>query len=248
MRLGLGLGMSRRGGGGSFVPTSIAGCLLWLRADLGVTGGDVSAWADQTGSGVSLVQADLAKRPLLIASDADFGGYPSISFTSANSDTLATSAPITYGPHTVFMVVSPLAASGSYYWVRKSGGTYREYCYGNDPLEYVGDRNGTGASSINNSDLSAWSTVAGVKTVVVTMDGTHAGHTVHVNGVEKREAGSATDNPGTGTGAGTLWLASEDGTGGFGEFKIAEYIVYSEALSAENRGTVTEYLTRYGHS
>jgi hypothetical protein len=245
---------ARRGwgtaGAATFTPVALSGCVLWLRSDLGITlnGADVSAWADQSGTAVSLAQATASKQPLYNATDADFGGAPSVAFTSADSHTLESSATITYGPHTIFLVAGPLAASGSYYFTRKSGGTYREYCYGNDPMEYVGDRNGTGASSINNSDLSAWSTVAGVKTIEMQMDGTHAGHTVRVNGVDKREAGGATNDPGTGTGAGTLWLASEDGTGGFGQFEMSEMLIYSRVLTAGEITQVEAYLrARYGH-
>lgn len=62
----------------AFTPASISGCILWLRADLGVTTtpSKVSAWADQSGNGNDFVQATDARRPTYTASDANFNGLP----------------------------------------------------------------------------------------------------------------------------------------------------------------------------
>jgi hypothetical protein len=48
-----------------FVPTQLTGCMLWLRADLGVTlsSGFVSTWADQSGNGNNASQGASANRP-----------------------------------------------------------------------------------------------------------------------------------------------------------------------------------------
>lgn len=49
-----------------FMPTDLADCILWLRADLGVTltAGKVSAWADQSSNARSFVQATAGARPV----------------------------------------------------------------------------------------------------------------------------------------------------------------------------------------
>lgn len=56
---------SRQGGAGGFIPTNLSGCVLWLRADLGITlnGSDVSAWADQSGQGRDVSQGTAANQP-----------------------------------------------------------------------------------------------------------------------------------------------------------------------------------------
>ena len=58
---------------------------LWLRADAGVTtdaSGNVSAWADQSGSALVATQATVAKRPTLLA--AGMGGQPALDSDGAN--------------------------------------------------------------------------------------------------------------------------------------------------------------------
>lgn len=51
-------------------PRSVSGCIFWVRADLGITlnGSNVSAWADQTASGMNLVQATASSQPAYNAS------------------------------------------------------------------------------------------------------------------------------------------------------------------------------------
>jgi hypothetical protein len=63
-------------------PTQIPGCVMWLRADLGVTkDGDnlVSAWEDQVGA-VVFTQADPSKQPLWVADGGPVVGAPGILF------------------------------------------------------------------------------------------------------------------------------------------------------------------------
>lgn len=86
MMLGLSLAL------GASSPTAVAAAwtpadygadlLLWLRADTGVTdagGGVCSVWADQSGNGRDMSAAGAA-RPTINASDANYGGEPSLSF------------------------------------------------------------------------------------------------------------------------------------------------------------------------
>lgn len=72
-------------------PLTESNCVLWLQADRGITlnGGDVAAWADQSGAGNNHAQGVAANQPLYVA------GPPSyISFTAANSDSLDAGGPI----------------------------------------------------------------------------------------------------------------------------------------------------------
>ena len=68
-----------------FVPTDIAGCQLWLKADAGITkdGSDyVSVWADQSGNGNDAVQATGASQPLWV--DGQLNGEPVLRFDGSN--------------------------------------------------------------------------------------------------------------------------------------------------------------------
>lgn len=84
--LGLGIGISPRASRAAFTPTALSGCVLWLRADLGITlnGSDVSAWADQSGQAHHVAQGTGSVQPLYNATDADFGGAPSVEFGSSD--------------------------------------------------------------------------------------------------------------------------------------------------------------------
>ncbi len=66
------------GGGARWTPASISGLRLWLRPSVGVTrpGGFVSAWADQSGNGNSLLQSSAVSQPAYSESPAavDFDG------------------------------------------------------------------------------------------------------------------------------------------------------------------------------
>lgn len=67
--------------GGTVTPASFSGLVLWLRADLGVTqsGGAVSTWADQSGSGNDVIQSNSLYQPTYTA--AGINGLPSIRTT-----------------------------------------------------------------------------------------------------------------------------------------------------------------------
>jgi hypothetical protein len=72
----------------AFAPTSLSGCVLWLRADLGVTlnGSTVSAWADQSGTGNHASQGTAANQPTYSASSGPGGSRPGITFDGADDN------------------------------------------------------------------------------------------------------------------------------------------------------------------
>ena len=98
--------MARSQAGYPFSPKQVGGCQLWLRSDLGVTlnGTGVAQWNDQSGNANNVVQATPANQPVWNASDANYGGKPSISFTQASSQVLT-------GPNFT------LAQPWSFFWV-----------------------------------------------------------------------------------------------------------------------------------
>lgn len=85
----LGVGLLARTHARDFVPTDIAGGILWLRSDLGVTlaGSNVSAWADQSGQGNDAAQGTTADQPAYLASGWS-NGLPSIYFDRNNTEAM----------------------------------------------------------------------------------------------------------------------------------------------------------------
>ncbi|SMD18546.1 immunoglobulin domain-containing protein, partial [Pedobacter nyackensis] len=53
---------------------------FWLKADAGVTGTNVSAWADQAGNGINFTQATAGSQPLLI--NNSINNHPAVNFTN----------------------------------------------------------------------------------------------------------------------------------------------------------------------
>lgn len=86
-----------------FVPTDIAGCVLWLRAD-GITGlsdGDaVTTWPDESGEGNDATQATTAKKPSY--ETGVLNGLPVVRFDGVD-DLLQGSSDLTV--RTIFAVV-----------------------------------------------------------------------------------------------------------------------------------------------
>lgn len=76
-----------------FNPKAIPGLKFWVRADLGITqsGGAVSKWVDQSGTGDSNkdgVQAVAGQKPTFNAADASFNSQPSLSFSAVSNSIL----------------------------------------------------------------------------------------------------------------------------------------------------------------
>jgi hypothetical protein len=105
-----------------FAPAG-ASPLLWLEAGAGVTtvSGAVSQWTDSSGSGdanKNVAQPTAGKRPTYNATDAAYGGQPTLSFASASSQMLlsGTWATPAAPPLTVVLVgqTDELAVEGFY--------------------------------------------------------------------------------------------------------------------------------------
>src|SRR5262245_16371433 len=70
--------------GAPWRPVMLSGLKLWLRADMGITlnSGNVSAWADQSGSVQDFVQGTANKQPAWSATSMN--GRPGITFDGSN--------------------------------------------------------------------------------------------------------------------------------------------------------------------
>lgn len=112
-----------------FVPTDVAGCALWCRADLGATlsgGGTViNHWADQSGVGDS--NRDLipvTSSPGYTASDPAFNGNASISFVSYVMESAGSWSPSVSAPQTLFVVATDNSPSGEEFFVVDNSANY----------------------------------------------------------------------------------------------------------------------------
>lgn len=108
----------RRNVGGSegsptpFSPTSLSGCILWLRADLGITdtGGLIDEWADQSGQGNDFT-ATAPTRPTLIASHAALNSQPAVDFLDGGANYFNTAMTHAASDYTIVAVVDILSVA-----------------------------------------------------------------------------------------------------------------------------------------
>ena len=218
-----------------FTPIQLANCVLWLRADLGVTlqSGNVKTWADQSGTfdpNKNATQANTSLQPAFSSASALYGGQPVITFTGLQSLPTGTWNSALSQPVTSFVVGHTTNTSGNSYFhdslstgamfgIFDAGGSNVELVTFNILSSGVGTRNTP--SIIHGVFNSASSAVA----------------------VGQRTP-QATGDAGTGGAAGlTIGNASAGFGGGFSlGGPLAEVIVYSRVLSAGEIGLVSSYL------
>lgn len=109
------IGINAAGALTDFTPLVVAGCKIWLRADLGVTlnGATVSAWANQADAAflASVAQAVAANQPTFRASGIN--GLPDLDFDGANDLLTGASAAPLAQPNSMFVVLQPDAIQDS---------------------------------------------------------------------------------------------------------------------------------------
>jgi hypothetical protein len=232
--IGIGVGLASRGGS-SFVPPSISGNVLWLRADMGVTlnATRVSGWADQSGTGdanKNVAQATAGNQPLFNASDASFNGHPSLTFASARSDMLnsgAWAAPMP-NPATWF-VVAQLVAAQIAVMIDGQGASNRHLLYNNTAA-------GAERVVLSGAALTAAGTLNGIGAFVM------AG-VMGTSGKLYMNARTAAASGTTGTQTLTaLRIGAAYTSAGFWDGEIAEVIGYNRALTQAEVETVLAYL------
>jgi hypothetical protein len=229
-----------------FVPTQLAGCVLWLRADLGVTiatSPAISAWNDQSGVGTpnNFSQGTSANQPTLVTSGTGtINGLPAIKFSnSASVQYLQCSAGNIYGQTNSLFFVWFQSATGIEQFVDgASGSSNRQQL-----LTPVGST----TSLQLNAGTSTQSVTVGSYAVpnIIEVDWNGASTQVVQNGGAPVTVGST---PGANSwGVGTIG-ATQTGTTGVNA-SFAEFVAFSKILSASDRTRLTRYLGgRYGIS
>ncbi len=216
---------------GGFVPTDIAGCLLWLDASqiVGLNDGDpVSTWADESGNGNDVTQSNAQEKPTYQTNELN--GLPVVNFTPTGGGGTKEflrrtfSSPLAQ-PGTVFVVVRSQSTTdsgkifdgvGSGRWlIQPSGGTWQIFAGSTVLSGGTADTNWHVFSLIFNGASSE----------------------VFVDGVS-----TITGNPGAANFDG-ITLGGDNGSGTSpltGD--EAEVIIYNSALGTTDRQTVEAYL------
>lgn len=223
-------------------PLDIAGCKFWARADMGITmnsSNAVSLWADQSGAGHDASPGS-GNQPTWIASV--FNNAPAVNFDpSVTAQWLKTGA-FAIGPWTVLMVTGGQNLTYGWFWTRGTGATPVDTFYGSTNQTLFTKRGAT---------ASAWDTSLGVgwgqwgtqaKLLTTRFDGTHAGHTLRINGADNLLNNNFTGDPGTGTTNDSFTIAAGDNGGIPAWIKVAEVILYDHALSSKELILAEEYL------
>lgn len=206
---------------------------LWLRADMGITiGTGVSAWADRSAkndANRNVTQATDANQPTLNASDADFGGKPSVQSTSTQwlRSAGVWSASISQ-PFSVFFVGKIVVAGGVLF---DGSATDSTLIY--DPGAFANWREFAGAN-LNGSVASSTAVVG-----LAVFNG--ASSSLYLNAQTPTNGNAGASNMGTGN------TILNDGSHVFGGAKAAEVCVISVVPSAAQVAALLSYgSSRYG--
>lgn len=223
-------GFSRRGSpGGSFDPSKLSGIAHWYRADASditiATG--VSQWRDRIGT-AHLVQATGANQPAYNASDAAYGGQPTVQSTATN----------------MFLSVSVALARPFAIWIvgefTTMGNVGVSFCTAGSGRPYVGNTAGN-AILYTGTSLASGVSITSKRAVLATSTSAPA----RFIGADNWKTGGVSDAGATADGDGTMGVFAFS-NGSFGSLgKVAEIIVAIPPTGAE-LAQMGAYFARYG--
>ena len=230
--------------GTPFLPSTVGGLVLWLRANTGTfqTVGGVAAaadadpvgeWKDQSGSGNDVSQATAGFRPLLKTNIQS--GKPVVRFDGV--DDILRSGNITQAqPLTFFLIMKVIVRTDFAQVVSFGGGNGNGFKQSNVIDRYALDANDDSSNvSYTGLDLSTFELL-----------------TILYNGASSElwfnTVSQGTGNPGTNGFAGTTLSLARSGPGGsasYSNIDVAELLVYGAVLSAADRASVEAYLNKH---
>ena len=241
------------------VPTDLPNLALWHRADLGVSlsSGNVSDWlnhAGTAGTSLDLHQATSGLRPQFNASDAGFGGRPTVGSLTASpkqllSGVLPTPIP---PPFTWYIACQAIPASfTAFIWGKTVGGNIQGptiWSPFSTPLSLWDMLNGN--SSLGHAETAYVATGAhGSKTVPSVCCFVFNGASTQMFINSLTNSGTVVGTFGTDSLTQASYFGNWDGTPGdasSGPCKIAEDFMYAAVHDAQTRARVMAYLsTRY---
>jgi hypothetical protein len=246
--IGLGLGLSIGSGGSGaaepFTPADLDDLIVWCESDTLVQAGTVSSWTNQAdGANPLIVALGAGFRPTYTASDADFGGEPSVVFSQGTPNWLHTTNDVSLGAFTIVHVCKHTTSNG--YIHHQTDGSDANYCR----------QDGTTVSAIRlplasgKNSTATWAVDAGAMTLVHRYGGTHAGHILRVNGADlSLNNGVSTDDPGTGAVVAKVGLMAQANSATPSSGKVAAFFVVNRALTDPEVLSLEAYLQdKYGH-
>jgi hypothetical protein len=206
-------------------PTWIPGLSLYLDSRMGITlnGSKVSTWTDQSSAARAFTNATDGFRPTYSASDASYGGAPTLAFVSAQTQTLTSASFTTLTQPFTFFVVG-----------ESTSGSAQQELYGGGSNTTIFIIKGT-----NNWSLYGGSVLGSGNST----QSKQAFAAVYNGGSSKLYINSSTTSVTSGAGgaqnfAATVGIGSS-GTGNqYLNGKLRLVLAYSGALSAEQIGTL----------
>jgi hypothetical protein len=220
------------GRGYGFLPTQVSGCVLWLRADQGITlnGGTAQAWADLSGNGGDVSNVTAANQPTLITSDPAYNGQATLSFINAAPDAMSSPTFVVTQPNTyVFVGEADIVGGANSQFIDSAAGPNRQI---------------VGSDASGNLILYAGNTLNSTtptNSKCIVMVGFNGANTkAYVNG-------SITAAISGNVGANSSNISVGGRTGGYLQGKVAEVICYNRVLATNEAIMVNRYLgARYG--
>ncbi len=232
--------------------TSALGLKHWVKSDVGITltGGNVSAWADQSGAAITgnLVQGTAANRPSVLASSVNFQDY--IRFDGANdilssTNTFAGNSLFSTTTNTVFMIKNYKSGLVDYKWETDPTNSWRIGMElmgsGAQRVDFVDDNGG------GKNDLSAVNVTNKDVLVGYVSDATTISLKLNGNTDVIKTHPSLVFNPPAGTLKPLNIGANDLGNPLYCFVDIAEVMTYNLKLTASEMTRVESYLSlKYG--
>jgi hypothetical protein len=198
--------------------------------------GQASAWADQSGAGdtnKNALQSTVAKQPAFVATSANLGNRPCLSFSGTADNSLVTG-----------VWAAALAQPCSVYFVGRQNGTLGNH-YAFDSINAGTQMAAYGNSGANSLTAFAGSALPFGTTRVAEVCGCEfngASSKLYINAKTAVATGAAGANGATG-----MTIGNYAGGGTFSGWDIAEVAVYTGVLSAGDRALLMDYMgARYG--
>lgn len=215
-----------------FSPTKLGGttCVLWLRADAGITlATGVSQWNDMSGGGANATQSTGTLQPTYNASDSSYGHQPTMSYLGSSAQYLIGTLTLIQ-PYTVIIVgENDAAASGGFFGGSGTAGGVVYSTAGQLIQLYSG------------SVLTGTASIAGPCAIAAIFNGGNSA--AYVN---SSTTANVTGSAGTTAFGSTYGLGSNNGAPASLTGKIAEVMVFNNALSSAQISQVFKYIaSRY---
>lgn len=228
----------KRVAGGGFVPTDIAGCVLWLDASqiVGLSDGDpVDTWNDESGQGNDCSGSG-GTRPTYETNVLN--GLPVIRFTAASTMFLQGAMSLA-GDDATFIAVAAITSSSAAFGRVLSVGDNATDDYTSAAYAAAICKNNTNESIVSVRAFSNLGSVAITHSQAFQASAIFDGTDEHT----RVDGGSPATVGSTGTFAVTAYRVGRN-LGGDGSLDgdIAEVIVYDSALGTTDRQTVEAYL------